>query len=312
MISGGAANVKFARLPLRLDAGDLADAVHVALHPVAAHRGRRRAGRARGSPDRPAARPPSVVRRSVSATALNSSTAPSMAGHREAAAVDRHRVADARRPAAIPGASTARSTPPPDGSHDRICPDSMTMPGEHRYGSWISKILSSIRADRRRSSTAAGSSTSRVEEAGPRAELDGRVKDRQTVHRPRSSRAVATRRARPQAAPTRSGGDPAPASASPDRRTSSTSTSGAATPPAPGARTTSTGAPGRGGPHEAELARQPAAAVEHDAQRLALGRRIACHARSGAGRRRARCRCRPSRRRPGLASRARGRGSRPS
>jgi hypothetical protein len=33
-----------------------------------------------------------------------------------------------RAAAAISGASTARSTPPPDGSHDRTCPDSMTMP----------------------------------------------------------------------------------------------------------------------------------------------------------------------------------------
>ena len=51
------------------------------------------------------------------------------------------------------------------GSHDRMCPDSMTMPVKI-YGSWISKILS-ISGPTRRSSTAAGSSTSRVKRPGP-------------------------------------------------------------------------------------------------------------------------------------------------
>ena len=37
-LAAGAANVKLRAVPLGLDAGDLADAVHVALHPVAAHR----------------------------------------------------------------------------------------------------------------------------------------------------------------------------------------------------------------------------------------------------------------------------------
>ena len=85
-----------------------------------------------------------------------------------------------RAPAAISGASTWRSTPPSDGSHARIWPDSMTMPVKIY---WLLKLENPqhIRADapllhRRRQLDVAG------EEAGARADLDGRVKDRQTIH----------------------------------------------------------------------------------------------------------------------------------
>ena len=115
-----------ARVALGVDAGDLADAVDVALHPVAAHRVADAEGRLevhaiacrepaeRGAPK-------------CLGTALNIRIAPS-----RRATVRQHPSTATESPtrasAAIPGASTARSTPPPDGSHDRICPDSMTMP----------------------------------------------------------------------------------------------------------------------------------------------------------------------------------------
>ena len=110
-----------ARLALRLDAGDLADAVDVALHPVAAHPV---ADAERGLEVHPIAGREPAERRAAQRLGdrveLEDRAVP--AGHGETAARRPPPSRRRGRPAAISGASTARSTPPPDGSHDRIVP----------------------------------------------------------------------------------------------------------------------------------------------------------------------------------------------
>ena len=137
-----------ARLPLRLDASDLADGVDVALHPVTAHRV---ADAERGLEVHPIAGREPAERRAPQrlGTASNASDRAVAGGHGEAAPVDRRpsRRRGRRRRSAAP--RRARSTPPPDGSHDRTCPDSMTMP-VNIYGSSRSRRSSQhIRADAR-------------------------------------------------------------------------------------------------------------------------------------------------------------------
>ena len=116
-----------ARVALGLDAGDLADAVDVALHPVAAHRVADAEGRlevhAVACREPAERRPPQRLGDGVEHRGSGRPRAPTVRQQPSTATES-----PTRASAAIPGASTARSTPPPDGSHDRICPDSMTMP----------------------------------------------------------------------------------------------------------------------------------------------------------------------------------------
>ena len=248
---------------------------------------------------------PSVVRRSVSGTASNASTAPSIAVDREAAAVDGDRVADrgvARR-------SPARAQPQPAAAAPTTAPCSITMPVNIARRLLRPRALGHqqrIRADRAAAQLDARPVGQRGMPASPRA----RSARRRARAAPRT--APAGRPGRRQQRPGErgaaleqhrrdAGGGPARRAPRPASTASIASTPAAAerrrSRARPGRHTTATG-PSPALRTSAESTGSRAAAVEHDPQRLALGRRARSRGRSASGRRRARCRCRPHGARP--------------